>query len=442
MEDIIISENNLELPESCTKRIDNIVNRYFRDLERNVYLIKKADSNYYEDIFNIPSYIMAIGEAFEFFDDRSKWLEISYMLLERIKAYIQEGLYRGRISLFNGLSDVGLALYIFNKNTGYYEKFLQSINQLVDEWTKFYINEYIEKTNELKVFHYDAVYGLSGVGNYLLLFDNKYSNSLKKILNYLLVLSDEHIFNGSKVPNWHIKSENQIRDDEKLLFPSGNLNFGLSHGMAGPLVLLSKALHAGQETEGQLEAIKKIINIYDEFKFRDNKGIFFWPTQLDFDDYTHKVVRTDYSRRASWCYGNIGISRALYMASSYIGDAETKDSALQNIERISLLPKEELYLMSPILCHGYAGLLSILNITYKETKSNAVKLGMMNILEVLLNCYKEESVFGFENVEISVNGEEITVSENSFLEGTTGIVLTLISMLKKETNYENHLLIK
>lgn len=441
MEEIGINENNFGLDRIHIQRLNHIINRYFCDLEENIHKLKNKNSNFDKTVFEIPSYVMVIGEAFKYFIDKPKWLEISYILMEQIKEIIQNGLYGGRISLFSGLADIGLALYIFHKETGYYEKFLNTINQLINKWAEAHIEQYRNSISELKILHYDAIYGLSGVGHYLLLCDNKQSDNLLKILNYLVELSNEHDFYGSKIPNWHIKSENQVREVEKTIFPFGNFNLGLSHGIAGPLVFLSKALVAGYEVKDQRCAINKIVKLYDDFKYENNKGILYWPTQLDFNDYIGCIVKSNYPKRASWCYGNIGISRALYIAATCLEDNDAKAIALQNIERISQLPKEELYLISPILCHGYAGLLSILNITYKETKNESMRKGILNILDILIDCYKEDSMFGYDSMEETDTGEKTIVSENSFLGGTTGVILTLISILKKETNYEKHLLI-
>ena len=88
----------------------------------------------------------------------------------------------------------------------------------------------------------------------------------------------------------------RFREDEKISFPNGNLNFGVAHGMVGPLVSLCKAYNVGYRVKGIEDAIKKLFDIYDIFKRYDN-GIPIWPTQLKYEDFIENKFNGDIRER-------------------------------------------------------------------------------------------------------------------------------------------------
>ncbi|MSU02285.1 lanthionine synthetase C family protein [Tissierella pigra] len=438
---LVIKESCFELNDSQLKKIDKILNRYFDDLLTSV---NKSVINPLE----LNEYIMTIAEAFPLFEDKNKWLEISYIIMNDIKRELINPTINKSISLFGGLCDTGFATYLLNKNTGHYGKFLDSINKLIFNYIKQYLDYCNSNFNELTMQHYDIISGLAGMGYYMLLIHkNEQENELlHDVMRYLIKLSGKHLVEKEMIPNWHIKSRNQIRNDEKLKFPKGNFNFGLAHGIAGPMVTLSKAYSQGEILEGHGEAIESFIEEYKNYSITSQDGSIFWPTQLSFEDYIAGVANDELRPRiASWCYGNIGISRSLYVASKNIGDEKMMKFSFENIEKIALMNILDYNLESPILCHGYAGLLSILNLTYKETKNDNIKNGMYKIIDELLSLYVEESRFGFKNKETLYEDGKIVkraTENNSFMEGTSGIVLSLISIVKDKTDFENHLIIK
>jgi len=263
---------------------------------------------------------------------------------------------------------------------------------------------------------------------------------LKKIIKYFIELSEDKIVNGKKIVKFHVSSQNQFTEDEKIAYPNGNLDFGIAHGMAGPLALMSYAVQNGVVIDGQIDAIKKLIRLYDTHSFYEDQ-ILRWPTILSFDNYWEKDVSVNrYDKKMGWCYGSIGISRVLYIASQCVELESLK--YLDNLKKISQLPINKFNLVSPTLCHGYAGVLSILNLTYKENpKLVEMKKGIDSNLHQILKCYDPSLKYGFRNVEFYETGL-IEDESNTYLSGTTGIVLTLLSLLQSDSRHEEHLMIK
>ena len=63
---------------------------------------------------------------------------------------------------------------------------------------------------------------------------------------------------------WYIKGKDLPTKEYRELFKSGCVNYSLSHGIEGPLYILSKGLCMEIEIEGQEEAIKRILGEYQK----------------------------------------------------------------------------------------------------------------------------------------------------------------------------------
>ena len=432
----------------------NLKNNYYNVDYEKKEMINNILSRYLQVIYNEQDsvsndaavyYTLFLSEVYPLINDKDFADEIIYSMINKIRDKIENGDVLG-ISLFNGLSEVGLALYAAKKNTNHYGKFLKTINNIICYSIEENIKYYYEEMRNLAMQQFECIYGLAGVTTYLLYFKNDeiVNSALKKSLRYLVEITKDKEVYGKQVPGWHISSEKQFREELKEKYPKGNFNFGLSHGIAGPLVALSKAYNEGVIVKGQKEAIKKIINFYMKFKDKDEDGNTCWPTLLKYEEYINglKVMRDN--KKVSWCYGSIGIARALYFAGEALGDKETRQLSVQIMESIALLPEEKYYLISPTLCHGYAGVLSILNAMWKDTNSVKIKSGVINLTNIILKYYDPDIKYGFLNVNPTYSDKPPYFQKedkNDFLEGGTGVMLALLSLFKNNTIYERHLLI-
>ncbi|PEK75223.1 lanthionine synthetase LanC family protein, partial [Bacillus pseudomycoides] len=77
--------------------------------------------------------------------------------------------------------------------------------------------------------------------------------------------------------------------------------------------------------------------------------------------------------RAAWCYGTPGVARALYLAGKVTNNQEYIDVSIQTLDDLFNYQRHEWGLYSPTFCHGYAGLLHILNLMYIDTKKEKFK---------------------------------------------------------------------
>lgn len=439
--DLCMSDNYLNLDNDLVEKIYVVVSRYFNDLNNSIER-KAINKNLYSE------YLMAIGEGYDFFNNKSDWLENSYKIMECLKEDMEQSRTIIGMGLFGGACNIGFSLTLFYRKTGCYSRFLSSINRMIYHNAKICCDFVRENINSMKASYYDVISGLSGIGLYLLECESsgERDEALKVLLECIVqIFNGKHEYKGRQIPNWHIESKNLVREDEKTTFPNGNFNFGVAHGLIGIGIALSKACSKSMIVDGQAEAIKGILDIYVKYGTPNAEGIYLWPGQLRYEDFISDNVHVYRSNRQSWCYGAIGISGALYTMSKMINDNNICSFALDNIRRIARLDESSYQLNSPIVCHGYAGALAIFLNIYKDVDDPIIYNRIVKLTEVLLSMYIPNSEFGFRDIiyeDIGSSFKTKPVDKNSFLEGTTGIILVLISLLKKDTYFQKHLLLE
>lgn len=429
----------LELDSVILDKINKIFDQYLNNIINKDLLTTTED---------MLSSVRVIAELYEFLDEKDVWDNHIYNLMDNIRDKMLKGEYINRLSLFNGLAEIGLVVYILNRNTGNYSKFLNTINNLIVANVPRLL-EYLNKNiDNLTMFDYDCVTGVSGVVAYLSNFyeDKNILNTVEDLLIYLVNITEYTKVNNETVPGWYIKQENQFRDDEKETFQNGNFNFGLSHGIAGPLVAFSLCYKKGIKVNGQREAIDLIIKSFKNIVRLNKNGVPFWPGQFALEDYLNNNTSTiDIKSRMSWCYGSIGILRALKLAANAIDDSDLKRWVSEKIILISKMNIESYDLESPTLCHGYSGLMLMLILEYKEYKDITVLKRIKELLVKVLDLYTDNSKFGFINIDrIKKDKNKIVVErtdDNCFLTGSSGVILSLISIFKEETYFEKQLLL-
>ncbi|MFS8104072.1 lanthionine synthetase C family protein [Lentzea alba] len=205
---------------------------------------------------------------------------------------------------------------------------------------------------------FDTIRGLAGLGAYLLHHDPS-GSALRAVLGALVRLTHPMTIAGEALPGWWTLTGPTGRVEEE--FPGGHGNFGLAHGISGPLALLAQALHRGITVDGQREAVETICAWLDSWRI-DTPGGHRWPYMITRDEARTRPKQVRHSgatRRPSWCYGAAGIARALHLAALALGD----DSRLQIAEDVLISavtdPAQHVLVNDASLCHGYAGLTRI-----------------------------------------------------------------------------------
>lgn len=337
------------------KKMKTIINHNLLQIEKDVENLKDIN------VFTKAHSLLVLAEAYPLLQNRAKWEEVIYVYMESIRDDIKlNKVYR--FSLFTGLADIAFSVYAINKTTGYYDKFMNSLNNYLAEGLKNMLTNFPK--DNLDTMHYDIISGVSGIANYMLNFtDNSQSvnEAVHLALDYLNNLCKPIAVENKLIPGWYTKSYPSQYHANGM---SENFNYGLSHGIAGILVVLSNAFNKKLHTN--MSGIKTILQEFMSTAYLDENGCHYWGGRVYLEEYLSKNINYETNKRMSWCYGSPGILRAIYLGASSIQDEEILNFCEKSMLNLTKLPTEQFELTTPTICHGYAGLLIIL-------KSNILK---------------------------------------------------------------------
>ena len=157
---------------------------------------------------------------------------------------------------------------------------------------------------------------------------------------------------------WHTPPE-LLPEWQRENSPLGYYNLGLSHGMPGVWALLSQTTVRGirpQASEALLEgAIRWGLSQQIE-----TSGSLSFPS-------TVAENRPAQSSRLAWCYGDLGIAAALFVAGQVTGRTAWTAAALAIARRCAKVKRRQSGVVDPGLCHGAAGIGHIFNRFYQAT---------------------------------------------------------------------------
>lgn len=263
---------------------------------------------------------------------------------------------------------------------------------------------------------YDLITGLTGIG-LLFLRTRPESEVLGRILHYLAALTEPVRNGNTTVPGWWVEHD----PDPLLPTPGGHLNFGLAHGITGPLALMALAYREGRSVDGQREAINAIVQHLHRHAHHDN-GRTWWP---QWTTNTAQPIRDD-PPRPSWCYGTPGIARALQLGAIALGDAALQHHA-EHALALSLTDTAHIQQLTGTgLCHGWAGAY----LTAARAAADAVSPALPTALPTVTERFSAAASQGTEDL--------------SLLDGAAGIALAaqrLLTNAPSTTGWESCLLI-
>lgn len=412
---------------------DNTRNRTLKLIMEH-YLNQVVDDSKKEmDERASASAILVLSEAYPLLSDQEEADGLIYQFMKNIRNTLESSKLHGNASLYGGLADIGLSVYSVYQNTGNYKKFLDSINQLYLEWVTDFttqINLQNGLRTSLRTEYFDAIWGLSGMAKYLLLYEETtMTDCLKTVLKMLVSLCGYKKTDRGLIPRWHIKCDNLTAPWDQEQYPEGWINYSIAHGIAAPLVVLSDAYKKGIRVQGQLEAIRRITDEYTRLAYVID-GSVYWRGMLSPREYLVQGKGRSYTPRESWCYGAVSIARALFSISHTIEDKNLSDWSFTILEQKALLKIEDYRLISPTLCHGYAGVLSILYSAGRICPSPSIIKGTKKMEDIVTGMYDPDSKYGFYDIDITNPGNKeqlIKTDQNTFLDGSAGILLSLLA---------------
>ncbi|MGH3915280.1 MAG: lanthionine synthetase C family protein [Pseudonocardiaceae bacterium] len=249
---------------------------------------------------------------------------------------------------------------------------------------------------------YDLLYGLTGIGQ-LLLQHAPGSDALGRILDYLVRLTQPLRIDGTSIPGWWAGHD----PDPLLPTPGGHANFGIAHGITGPLALLAHAMRQEIIVEGHLGAIAQICAHLDTWH-QDCESGPWWPQWITRDECRTGRVKQSGPLRPSWCYGTPGIARAQQIAAIATGDT-LRQTMAEHALASCLSDSAQLHRITDTgLCHGWSGLYQTTWRAAQDALTPVISTRLSDLAELLTR-----------------HAEAAEHHHPGLLDGTAGLVLAL-----------------
>jgi hypothetical protein len=347
----------------------------------------------------------------------------------QLAARAAEAFPRLPIGLYSGLSGLAFAAWELSRGGARYLRLLNSLDHSTCSRTIAAARS-IRGRRGVGFPEFDAISGLSGVGAYLLhrREEPRAMAALSSILEGLVDLLSER----DGLPRWYTPAHLLGDEETRKYCPHGNLNFGLAHGVPGPLALLSLAHTAGVPVPGLAEAIARTADWLCANRFDDAWGVN-WPAILPLvQTDTADGVRLeapgarsapDGPSRCAWCYGSPGISRALWLAGQALGREDYRALAVSAMKAVFRRPVAARRIDSPTFCHGVSGLLGIA-LRFSHDMGGAEFSDDIGVLvRQLLDSFQPQSLLGFRHLET----RDTAMDQPGLLEGSPGVALALLA---------------
>jgi hypothetical protein len=264
---------------------------------------------------------------------------------------------------------------------------------------------------------YDCLNGGIIFGLFFLNYSNYYNTSDDFLLTILGLIKKKAL-----------SKDNMIRWKSKINFETAEegYNIGVAHGIPGILLFLLKI----QKRMGENELYQIIegtcnfiisqiqdINIYNSY---------FSGVASDYTNYNRNT-------RLGWCYGDLSVGYALYMASK----SNKKLNPVKNIalrilsHTTSRKDLQSAGVNDASICHGSAGIALIYNRLYNLSSLDIFKFSAQNWYSKTLemSIFDNNQYAGFYNKVINNENTNELDKNLSFLNGISGIGLSLISSI-------------
>ncbi len=256
-------------------------------------------------------------------------------------------------TLFFGAPALAFALHAAADRPGRYERALEALDARVAAVTRRRLDQAharIDRRDRPALAEFDLINGLTGLGAHLLRRD-PHGDLLGQVLAYLVRLTEP--LGAEDLPGWWTDLAPTGRRSADL--PGGHGNFGMAHGISGPLALLSLAMRRGIVADGQAAAITRICFWLDTWRQDRDTGPW-WPETITLDETRLGRPKQTRPRRPSWCYGTPGLARAQQLAGQATADTNRQRLAEQALIGCLNDPEQLERITDHSLCHGSAGL--------------------------------------------------------------------------------------
>lgn len=337
-----------------------------------------------------------------------------------------------------GLGALATATRIAAREPGDYASILTRLDDRMSEHARWLVSVH-QATRQAQVPTcagvVDVVSGLAGVGRYLLTRERH--DVLEEVLTCLSSLREPLKIGGIEVPGWWFDGT------EKTIvgpgFERGQANFGLAHGIPGPLALLALSWSAGIRVDGQAEAITTMADWLLDRRESDAYGNY-WTGFVPLDGYANRDRRPrPQPARASWCYGAPGIARALDFAADALNRPDWTAAGLDAFRSLLARPIDDWGITDDAFCHGWAGMLYLCVLFDRSHPGQEFGPAADRLADRLIERFDPALPFGYRYYQPVA---DLHLDLPGLMEGAAGIALALSAYARPpRTDWDSALLL-
>jgi lantibiotic modifying enzyme len=267
--------------------------------------------------------------------------------------------------------------------------------------------------------HYDLIKGIVGVGVYALerLPEACAAKTLELIVGHLAGTAEQNddCITWKTLPQW-------MPPQHRQLFPNGNYNLGMAHGVPGIIGFLGRVFQAGI---GQ-PIVEKLLDGAVGWLLRQR-----FPVESD--GWFGCVSGDDRAARLAWCYGDLGIAAGLLVAARCLGRQEWEAAAVEMAICAAHRSIEASQVNDAGLCHGSAGLGHLFNRLHQYTGHPVLLNAARAWFQITLQIHvPDRGIGGYQSFSPSFDQRvEPWQSTPGILVGSAGIGLGLLSAIQR-----------
>lgn len=423
------------------------------DIKNKIIFIINECLNKLFEVKQMPSFTTQLGVMLELTEVRDLMNDVElcdeyiFSIMNNIRNELYVGVFSDRLGLCEGMANVGIVLRYYSDKTDYYKKFLGDFDKLFVRYVKNKMQSLYSSSKDLRPLDFDVIYGMSGILQYLLEIDDGENeelieNSIKWLCNLTVPVD---LGEKQQLPGWFIKSNNVVGEQEKKYFPTGQVNYGMAHGITGVLAILLKAYKRNILREDVYNAMQRIVQELEKsIKYFPDTKIGYFPEIVAPKEYIEQSFLVYKKGRMSWCYGSVTIYYILYLYYKSMNNITRCSEIVSILIEIANKGNECWKLESPIVCHGYAGTAHIFKNLYMHTHQEGFIKAYETLIEKTLESFDGSSLFGFKDIFYKEEDGKfncMTEDKNTFLEGASGIISVLAGFLISQERVSSLLLL-
>ncbi|MCG3138038.1 MAG: hypothetical protein HJJLKODD_01894 [Phycisphaerae bacterium] len=264
---------------------------------------------------------------------------------------------------------------------------------------------------------YDLIIGLVGLGLYAV--ERLPRPTATQLLEQVIERLVERAVHQPEGICWWTDPQ-WMMEETRVRYPQGYYNIGLAHGSPGVVVMLALAYAAQVRREVVQPLLEGAVQYLLAQRMPDNPRSVF-PCFCGFD------IPAEGSRLA-WCYGDPGVSMAIYYAGVLIGRKDWQQAALAVMRLAVDRPPQDAGVVDAGLCHGAIGLAHIYNRFYHAGGEQLFRDAALYWYDAGLQMRRPgEGLAGFYAYMPREERPNAWVADPGLLSGATGVALGLLA---------------